>query len=797
MQYGHFDDAKREYVIDRVDTPASWTNYIGVNDMCAVLNQTAGGYAFYKSPEYHRITRFRPNGVPLDRPGHYMYLRDDETGDFWSVSWQPVAKPLEHYTCRHGLSYSRYQCNYGGLTAEQTVFIPLNDPVELWDVRIKNDSDRTRRISAYSYVEWSYHHIEFDNQNFQMSNYCSGSSYEDGMILYDLFYEEFGYQFFTASFRPDGFDALRDSFIGVYHDESNPVGVMNGRLSGSFEKTGNHCAALQKCLTLAPGEEVRLIFMMGQGRADKGAEARAKYSDHAYVDRCFADLAAYWDDKMSRLQVNTPSANMNTSLNIWNLYQSEVNILFSRFASFIEVGGRTGLGYRDTAQDAMTVPHSNPEKCRQRIIELLRGETQAGYGLHLFQPEWFDPDKEEVKPFKSPTVVPEVNVKDIIGGDLKNVCSDDALWLVPSIVEYIKETGEMSLLDEMVTYADGGEGTVYEHMTRILDFSAEQVGATGICKGLRADWNDCLNLGGGESAMVSFLHYWAIQNFLEVARRLGRDGDVKKYEAMADKVRAACDAELWDGKWYVRGITASGRKIGTQQDKEGKVHMESNTWAVISGVADDEKGKSAMDSVDEYLYTPYGLMLNAPSFTVPDDEIGFVTRVYPGVKENGAVFSHPNPWAWVAEAKLGRGDRAMKFYDALLPENQNDMIEIREAEPYSYCQFIMGRDHTSHGRARHPFMTGSGGWAYFAATRYLLGIRPGFDCLTVDPCIPSDWKGFTAVRKWRGAEYRITVLNPDGRQKGVRSLTVNGHETESNCIPLQSAGSVCDVVVTM
>ena len=626
MQYGYFDDARREYVIDRVDTPSSWTNYIGVEDMCAVLNQTAGGYVFYQSPEYHRITRFRPNGVPLDRPGHYVYLRDDETGDYWSVSWQPVGKPLEdaRYSCRHGLSYSRYSCDYGGISAEQTVFIPRGDAVELWDVKICNDSGRPRKLSVYSYVEWSYHHIVMDNQNFQMSNYAAGSSYEDGAVLYDLFYEEFGYQFFTANFQPDGFDALRDEFIGLYHDESNPVGVIRGRLSGSHETTGNHCAALQKCLQLAPGEDVRLIFMLGQGRQDEARAAQDTYGDPAAVDRCFADLAAYWDDKLTRLQVCTPNSGMNTSLNIWNLYQSGVNILFSRFASFIEVGGRTGLGYRDTAQDAMCIPHSHPEKCRQRLIQLLRGETRAGYGLHLFQPEWFDPDKPAVKPFKSPTVVPETDVKEIIGNDLRNVCSDDALWLVPAVAEYIRETGEVSLLDEVVTYADGGEGTVFEHLARILDFSAEQVGPTGICKGLRADWNDCLNLGGGESAMVSFLHVWAIGHFLSLARFAGRQGETARYEEMDRRVRAACE-QLWDGEWYIRGITASGRKIGTKEDTQGKVHMESNTWAVISGVAGQERGEKAMDSVDRYLFTPYGLMLNAPAYTVPDDEIGFVT----------------------------------------------------------------------------------------------------------------------------------------------------------------------------
>lgn len=384
MQYGYFDNDRREYVINRVDTPASWTNYIGVNDYCAVLNQTAGGYSFYKSPQYHRVTRFRPNGVPLDRPGHYVYIRDDETGEYWSVSWQPVGKPLDEaaYTCRHGLSYSTYACDYREIEASQTVFVPLGDPVELWDVRLRSRADKPRRLSVYAYVEWSYHHIEMDNQNFQMSNYAAGSSYEDGAVLYDLFYEEFGYQFFTADFQPDGFDALRDAFIGLYHDESCPVGVERGELSGSFGKTGNHCAALRKRLTLAPGEEVRLLFLLGQGQLAEARAARERYADPRSVDACFAALAAYWDDKLSRLQVNTPNDNMNTSLNIWNLYQSEVNILFSRFASFIEVGGRTGLGYRDTAQDAMCVPHSNPEKWTiTRFLNEVSSQFGTDYGM--------------------------------------------------------------------------------------------------------------------------------------------------------------------------------------------------------------------------------------------------------------------------------------------------------------------------------------------------------------------------------------------------------------------------------
>lgn len=798
MQYGHFDNEKREYVIDRVDLPVSWTNYLGVKDLCVVVNHTAGGYMFYQSPEYHRVTRFRGNAVPMDRPGHYVYLRDAKDGDYWSISWQPVGKPLDQakYTCRHGMSYTTYECDYKGIKASQTLMVPMDDAVELWDVRLKNTTDKERRISVFSYCEFSFHHIMIDNQNFQMSLYCAGSSYDENIIEYDLFYEEFGYQYFTSNVTPDGFECLRDSFLGAYRTEDNPIAVEHGTCSGSHELGNNHCGSLQKDLVLAPGEEVRLIFMLGEGNREAGKKIREKYSDMANVDAAYAQLKDYWENKFAQLQIKTPNEGMNTLINTWNLYQAEVNIMFSRFASFIEVGGRTGLGYRDTAQDAMTIPHSNPEKCRQRIVELLRGLTTKGYGLHLFSPEWFDPDakKEKKKPFKSPTVIPTVNAKDIVHG-LEDACSDDALWLVPSIIEYIKETGETGFADETVTYADGGEGTVYEHMKRILDFSAEQVGATGICKGLRADWNDCLNLGGGESAMVSFLHYWAICHFLQLAEYLGRTEDVEKYQAMRERVGNVCNRELWDKEWFIRGITKNGKKIGTSEDAEGKVHLESNAWAVLSGAADVEKGKRAMDSVDKYLFTPYGILLNAPSYTVPDDDIGFVTRVYPGLKENGSIFSHPNPWAWAAECVLGRGDRAMKFYNALCPYYQNNMIEIRQSEPYSYCQFVVGRDHTEFGRARHPFMTGSGGWAYFSATRYMLGIRPDFEHLTIDPCIPADWKEFSAVRRWRGAEYDIHVENPDGVMKGVQELYVDGEKVER--IPVMAQGSRHDVRVVM
>ncbi|HEX7973060.1 MAG TPA: hypothetical protein VF498_01520, partial [Anaerolineales bacterium] len=603
------------------------------------------------------------------------------------------------------------------------------------------------------------------------------------------------YHYMAASFMPDSFDTLRDRFLGNYRTESNPAAVERGECYGSAELGGNHCGALHKRLNLLPGEEARLVFMLGVGPRPAGQAMRLKYSDPAAVDRAFAGLKEYWAKKLAKFQCRTPHPGLDTMVNTWNLYQAETCVVWSRFASFIETGGRTGLGYRDTSQDVMSVAHTNPEKVKQRMLELFQGQVSQGYGLHLFDPEVFKPRHEILPGAKLPTVVPTPSPADIIHG-LEDTCSDDALWIIASVCEYVSETGDTAFFDQVVPFADGGEATVYEHLKRSLDFSALQVGATGICKGLRADWNDCLNLGGGESAMVSFLHHWALLNFIEAARFLGREQDVQKYTALAEQVRRACEDNLWDGDWYIRGITRKGIKIGSAQNEEGKIFLESNSLAVLSEAASTERGLRCMDSVDRRLYSKYGIHLLWPAFSKPDDDIGYVTRVYKGIKENGAIFSHPNPWAVVAECKLGRGERAMKFYNALLPYNQNDIIEIREAEPYSYCQFIMGRDHTAFGRARHPWLTGSAGWMYYAVTHWMLGVRVTLNGLVVDPCIPGDWPGFEVSRQWRGASYQITVANPGGVQKGVRSVELNG-QLVSGPIPPQPTGSSNQVRVEM
>lgn len=780
MRYGYFDREKDEYVIERADLPVSWTNYLGVEELCAVVNHTAGGYLFYQSPEYHRITRFRPNAVPMDRPGDYIYLRDRDDGDYWSISWQPVGKSLElaDYRARHGLSYSVYECGYKGIYASEKLSIPIGEKALVWDVTIRNEDQRTRQIDVFSYAEFSFHQIPIDNQNFQMSLYCAGSDVQAGVILYDLFYEEEGYQYFTGNFEPDGYDCLRDSFLGPYHTESDPEAVREGRCKGSKELGGNHCAALQKSLTLKPGESVRLLYFLGEGGLKEAEQIREKYADPKALDLAYERLGKFWRDKQERYRAATPDEGIDTMINTWTLYQAEINVMFSRFASFIEVGGRTGLGYRDTAQDAMTVIATNPEGSKKRLVELLRALTAKGYGIHLFEPRWFEPEEERKKrkkPFKSPTVIPEVEAKSRVHG-IEDACSDDALWLIPSIAEYVKETEDRDFLGLELGYADGGSGTVYEHMQKIIAFSLKEAGENGVCKGLRADWNDCLNLGGGESALVTFLLYRALAVMEETAAFLGRSGDAEEYKNRQEELRQICNGILWDGEWFLRGFTSSGRKIGTKENAEGKIHLESNAWAVLSGAADPEKALKALDAVHEELATPYGIMLNAPAYTVPDDEVGFVTRVYPGLKENGSIFSHPNPWVWSAECLMGRGDRAMEYYHSLCPYYQNDQIEIRLQEPYSYCQFISGRDHTTYGRAHHPFMTGSGGWAYYAVTHYILGIRPGFDELVIDPCIPSAWEGFTVQRVYRGERYMITVNNPEHKQKGIRRLLLDGKE---------------------
>jgi N,N'-diacetylchitobiose phosphorylase len=817
MRYGHFDNERDEYVIERPDVPASWINYLGVKDFCTVINQNAGGYSFYRSSEHGRVTRFRPNGVPLDRPGHYVYLRDDADGDYWSASWQPVAKPLADpagewgsadqgaptasYRTRHGLSYSVFESSYRGIETSQRVFIPVDDDVELWDVTVTNHSGGERELSLFGYVEFSFHTVQIDNENFQMSLYAAGSSHADGIIEYDFHYEPWTFHYFTANRPADSFDSLRDAFVGPYRGEDNPLAVERGHCSGAAGTTGNHCGALQHRIRLAPGESARVCYLLGHGDRSAGGRMRTKYDQPAAVDEAFGRLRAYWQDKQSNLRVTTPNEPLNTLINTWTLFQMETCVVWSRFASFVEVGGRTGLGYRDTAQDITGAAHTNPTKVRQRLWELLRGQMSQGYGLHLFDPLLFGENQRTDIPVgvKLPTVVP-TKASDLVHS-VADACSDDHLWVVAAVVDYVKETGDVDFLLTVIPFADTdlpeaeatrlGSGdrrpaTVWEHLKRAVDFTTWHVGAHGIAEGLRADWNDCLNLGGGETALVTFLHVWAARLLAETAAALGRPDEAERYEALAQSVSQTAENELWDGAWYIRGYTRDGVKIGSASVSEGQIFLEHMPWAVIAGVASPERGRSALDAVHDLLASPFGLHLTWPSYTVVDDTIGYVTRVYPGVKENGSIFCHPNAWPIIAETRLGRGDRAMAYYDALAPARFNDAIEVRGAEPYVYCQFLFGRDHPRYGEAQNPWLTGTAGWMYQAATKYILGIRPGFDGLVVDPCVPVAWEGFKVERRWRGALYAIEVRNLDHVSCGVVAATLDGQPLDLVTDPLSA-----------
>lgn len=795
MRYGHFDDDASEYVIDDVCLPGSWINYLGVENWCAIVNQHAGGYAFFGSPERGRVTRFRPNAVPKDSPGHWVYLRDDETGDYWSATWQPVGKPIDQavYKTRHGLSYSVFEGQYDGVATSQTLFVPLGDDAEIWDVTVTNHSGRPRLISLFGYCEFSFHFVPTDNQNLQMSLYATGASYEDGIIEEVQHYEPATRHFFTATRPDDGFDTSREAFIGVWGTESAPAAVVQGRCSNSQLTTQNHVGALRHQLALAPGQSLRLAYILGRGPRQVGAALRDKYQSADALDQALAGLAAYWAAKRAAFALSTPNAAMNSLIGAWTLYQAETCLTWSRFASFVEVGGRTGLGFRDTAQDAYSLAHTNPDKTLQRLAELLAGQMSPGFGLHLFEPQ---PDRPAAP---QATVVPGEPRSRLHG--LADVCSDDHLWLVPSVVEWVKETGRFELFDEIVPFADSGclaservgllgeaaprfdprPATVYEHLRRAVEFSAGQVADNGIAKGLRADWNDCLNLGGGQSSLVTFLQIWAARALAEASAALIERGadlsaDLMRWHEIAEAAQRAAQNHLWDGHWYIRGLTADGTRIGSARSGEGQIFLEHMPWAVISGAAGRGRGRQALDAVHEHLASPFGVHLMGPSFTAVDDSIGFITRVYPGVKENGAVFSHPNAWLVMAETMLGRGQMAMRYYDALAPYWQNDDAQTRRAEPYVYAQFTYGRDHQLCGRAENPWLTGTAGWMYTAASKYILGVRPGFHDLVIDPCIPPDWDGFTVRRTWRGSHYDIVVRNPAHVSCGVGAVKTTGDQ---------------------
>ncbi len=767
MRYGYFNDPENEYIIERPDTPASWVNYLGTEDYCAIVSNNAAGYGFHRSPKSGRLLRFRFNSVPMDRPGRYFYLRDHEDGDLWSVTWQPVAKPFQDpasprdvtkavYRCAHRPGVSRFTCDYKGIFAELSAFVPRGESAEVWSLKLKN-GDRPRTLDLTGYVEWCFWHIQQDAMNFQYILYTCRMGQEDGIIDYSLrlWPLEEPKAYFASTEKVDSFDTDRESFLGLYRDESAPLGVLRGRLSGSTAVGGTPCGALHHRLFLAPGEEKTITFIAGVGDASvTGQRMRERYRASENVARDLEQVDAYWAEKRAGFQVETPDPAVNSMGNVWNQVQCHTTFNWSRSASFNEAGGRDGLGFRDSCQDVLGVVHAVPDLVRLRLLSLLSAQHSFGAAMHHFQPLDFTQGAHNVA---------ELHF------------SDDHLWLLLAVPAYIRETGDAAFLHQEVPYADEGSATVLLHLKQAVEYSWSQRGPHGLCLGLAADWNDCLNLRGQGETMFSTLLLLRGMRELITLIEACMPGEQRAYlddlRARRDELMGSVSEHGWDGSWFLRGYVDSGKVIGGAESHGSKIFLNPQSWAVLADAAPREQLERAMDSVHELLATEHGAVLNAPSFIDHDAEVGAITTFPGGLKENGGIFCHANTWPVIAEAMLGRSDRAFELFRAFLPSAKNENAEIYSMEPYAYAQFITGKDHPSHfGRARNSWLTGTATWAFVALSQYLLGVRADYDGLVLDPRVPSAWSSFKVTRIFRGATYRILV---EGAGE-IREASVNG-----------------------
>ena len=794
MQYGYFDDQSNEYVIHRPDTPASWVNYLGTDQYCAIVSNNASGYGFHKSPKSGRMLRFRFNSVPTDRPGRYFYLRDHEDGDSWSVTWQPVAKPfrvqgqpadpsLAEYECRHAPGRSRFICRYKEIEAEACAFVPDGENAEVWSVTLTNHSSRVRTLDLFGYVEWCFWHIMQDAMNFQYILYTCRMGQEDGIVDYSLRLWPFEEPkaFFASTEKVESFDTDREVFLGNYRHEGAPVAVEKGRCSDSLAVGGTPCGALHHLVRLAPGEVKVITFIAGVGDAKtEGKRLRAHYQQPGAVKNDLAKVAEYWTSRLSAITMSTPDPAINSMGNIWNQVQCQTTFNWSRSASFNEAGGRDGLGFRDSCQDVLGVLHSIPELVRPRLVELLRAQHSFGAAMHHVQPLSWTQGSHNVTP-------PHF--------------SDDHLWLLLAVPAYLKETGDHAFLEQQIEYADRGQGSVYEHLKMALEFSWNNRGPHGLCLGLAADWNDCLNLKGkGETIFSTFLFLRAINELLDLCQTVKRgtsETDIAHFGAYKDELTARIAEHGWDGEWFVRGYVDSGKKLGSVESEGSTIFLNAQSWAVLSSGAERKKLVQAMDAVHKHLATEHGAVLNAPSYVDHDAEVGAITTFPGGLKENGGIFCHANTWPVIAETMLGRGDQAYQLFRAFLPSAKNDTAEVYSMEPYAYAQFITGKDHPyKFGRARNSWLTGTATWAFVALTQHILGVRPGYNGLIVDPQVPSSWTEFSVTRQFRGATYNIKVQGSGP----VRRVQVGGQPlaftaAQGVVLPLAERGTSVTVVV--
>lgn len=798
MQYGHFDDAAREYVITRPDTPKCWSNYLGSTTYGAIVTNNAGGYSFFRSALRGRLLRLHFNHVPMDQPGRYFYLRDGETGDYWSTSWQPVGKPLTQYktTCRHGTAYTAIESEYAGIASKTTYFVPLEKWYECWMIELTNRSERPRRLSTFTYCEYANDwNAALDHHNLQYSQYTVDCRFRNRMIsqsIHGNLPEDPTYSFIRPQSRytflglvgadVSGFDTDQVSFLGPYRTYANPVVVEQGQCTGTEAHGDNACGVLQTDLTLQPGETRRFMVLFGIGAPEtRGRDALAEMSSVQKADAALDQLKRHWHSKLERYAARTPDPALDSMVNVWNAYNSLITYAWSRAASLVYMGSdRDGLGYRDTVQDMLGAMSLIPEEARGRLELMITGQVSTGGAMPVVDPFQHKPGHQ------TPPAPEEYR-------------SDDSLWLFNTIPAYVKETGDVVFFDKVLPYADREQDTVLGHLRRAIQFSLDRRGIHGLPCGLLADWNDCLVLGQrGESVFVAFQLRLALNTYTDICRMLGRGDEVDWAQSQLREVDAAIQKHTWDGQWFIRAFRQDGSVIGSHAEAEGAMFLNAQAWAVISGAANREQALSAMDCLHERLFTPYGIELCAPPFVKTDPQVVRAAIYNPGMKENASIFNHAQSWAVIAETMLGRGDRAYEYYRAYMPAAYNDRAEIRQMEPYVHSQTTHGRHSRRHGNARLPWLSGTASWSYVTATQNILGIKPDYPGLRIEPCIPAKWDSYNVNRNFRGATYSIGVENPNHVQSGVKSVTCDGKNLDpKQPLPLAAPGGNVDVRVVM
>lgn len=783
MKYGYFDDENKEYVITRPDTPTSWSNYLGSTVYGAIITNNAGGYGFYKSGAQGRFMRLRFNAVPMDQPGRYFYLRDRDSGDYWSASWQPVGKPLDQYksTCRHGTAYTVITSEYSGIKTETTYYVPLGQLFEYWRLRVTNTGKTPRKLSAFSFCEFTNQWSTVQDQvNLQYSLFIVRGEKKGNLLRYaiqDNLYEQNPHQEEGGAFMHEwmalvgapmtGFDTSREAFIGTYGSYKEPKAVIDGKCTGSEAYGDNACGTVQTEIDLAPGETKEIMVMLGIGAAETAGEKAVKeFGSFARADEELAKLKKQWHSELESFKAETPDEDMNHTVNMWGLYNNLITFAWSRAASLVYNGERDGLGFRDSVQDALGVCAAIPEQAEERIVRMLSGQVAAGgaipvIGIHHNPGHEPSPKPEEFR-------------------------SDDCQWFFNTVPAYVAETGDFDFYNKVVPYADHGEATVYEHLKQALLFNLEREGADGLPAGLLADWNDCLKTGyHGESIMVTFQLRLGLTTYADISRRLGRPEEEKWALAERDKLDKAIQKKCWDGKWFIWAVAQDGTVYGTQKMDEGQVYLNTQVWAVMSGAATPEQTKATLEAVKEKLATPYGLMLCAPPFVhAPQSTMSSVVFLK-GIKENAGIFNHTQGWGVMAECIAGDGDRAYEYCKAALPASYNDKAEIRQSEPYVQGQTTYSTFSPRAGNCRTSWLSGAAVWTYYSLTQYVLGIRQQYDGMLIDPCIRHDWDGFRVERMWRGKKLSIEVKNPQHVCRGIEYITVNGERIDSAVVPAE------------